>query len=123
MNDHELHQYIKDNYDPPKGESIVLVIKFTPEAQFEELRFKSGDEQQAYLCGTEDNLIYAVLDYFRGVKLYSFHGRSYNGFENLTTGEIYEWSVRRMDSGPADPEKVKEDLQKLISFLMKSQAS
>ena len=123
MTDHELYKYLKQNYDPPKDQSVVILIKFMPEVLFEEFRFQSGDDQQFFLLENANGAEYAVISYYDNEKNYFFKGRNYIGDENLITGEIYRWSYRKRSSGPPDPEKVKKDLQRLILFLMKSEAS
>ena len=117
MTDHELHKYIKENYDPPKDESIVLLIKFEPEFQLEEHRFKCGDDQLMFLLRLPHGTKYALLSYYEGIKEFSYHGKNYIGRENLATGKVYRWSYHRQLNEPIDMEKVKEELRQLFTLL------
>lgn len=120
MNDHELCNYIKENFLPLPGEAMVILISYDPELQLEEKLFESEEKLNHFLMGRPADDMYALIKYRDNEKHFYFEGRDYIGDENMTTGEIYDWFIR--EKGPLEKptrKQLQDELKKLIKFISK----
>lgn len=121
--EHKMYLEIKERFKNEKGQFIFIELNEKAVENFVMYRLKNGTElgKKIYKL-QEPNGSYAFFDYSKEVPVYYFSGKTFYKEEEIATGKITEFYRYRI-KGPADMERVKEELKILFEMLRNPKAS